>query len=430
MNRRGFLFTGLLGGAAIVTGAAWLRPADKGKPYTAYFEALNAELKSTGPMRPVLLVDLDRLDHNIDVVNASLRRSGKALRLVEKSLPSRDLLQYIASRTGTDKLMSFHQPFLNQTAGYFPQADILLGKPLPARSVQVFYQQHQGQTDPTARIQWLIDTPERLYEYLQVAQARNSRFRINIELDVGLHRGGVADNSTLNVLLGLIEDNPGYLEFAGFMGYDPFVGMELPPVLGSPETLLEKVMARYQGFVDFTRTHYPALWRDGLALNTAGSASYRLHETENLSTELAVGSAMVMPSHFDLPSLSEHVPAAFIASPVLKSTGPVNIPALDGKSKIFSWWDVNQRASYFIYGGNWLADFAAPEGLQSNSLYGRSSNQELVNASPRVGLEVGDQVFLRPQQSESVLLQFGDILAMRGGKIVEHWPVYRDGSPG
>lgn len=428
MNRRGFLFTGLLGGAAMLASAAWLRPADKGRPYTAYFQALNAELKNTGPMRPVLLVDLDRLDHNIDVVTASVQRSGKALRLVEKSLPCRGLLQYIVSRTGTDKLMSFHQPFLNQTAEYFPQADILLGKPLPARSVQVFYQQHQGQDDPTARIQWLIDAPERLQEYLQVAQARNSKFRINIELDVGLHRGGVADNNTLDALLGLIASNPERLEFAGFMGYDPFVGMELPSVLGSPEALLSKVMARYQGFVDFTRKQYPALWREGLTLNTAGSPSYRLHETETLSSELAVGSAMVMPTHFDLPSLSDHVPAAFIASPVLKSTGPVNIPALDGKSKIFSWWDVNQRASYFIYGGNWLADFVAPEGLQSNSLYGRSSNQELVNASPGVGLEVGDQVFLRPQQSESVLRQFGDILAVRKGKIVEHWPVYQDGS--
>lgn len=428
MNRRGFLFTGLLGGASLLTGAAWLRPADKGKPYTAYFQALNAELGRAGPMRPTLLIDLDRLDNNINVVNASLKHSGKALRLVEKSLPARGLLEYIAKRTGTDKLMSFHQPFLNQTAEYFPQADILLGKPLPVRSVQVFYQQHRGGVDPTSRIQWLIDTPERLHQYLNMAQTRSSKLRINIELDVGLHRGGVADNNTLNTLLSLIENNPEHLEFSGFMGYDPFVGMELPSVLGSPQALLLKVMARYQGFVDFTRTHYPAQWREGLTLNTAGSPSYQLHESENLSTELAVGSAMLMPSHFDLPSLSDHTPAAFIASPVLKSTGPVNIPALDKKSKIFSWWDVNQRASYFIYGGNWLADFVAPEGLQSNDLYGRSSNQELVNASPGVGLEVGDQVFLRPQQSESVLLQFGDILALRDGNIVERWPVYQEQS--
>lgn len=425
VNRRRFLLSGLFGSAALLAGAAWLRPGDKGRPYTAYFQALNAELRKAGPMRPVLLIDLNRLDHNISVVNTSLQRSGKALRLVEKSLPAKGLMEYVASRTGTDKLMSFHQPFLNQTAGYFPQADILLGKPLPARSVQMFYQQYRGEADPTPRIQWLVDAPERLQNYLQLAKARNTKLRINIELDVGLHRGGVTDNNTLNSLLNLIAENPKHLEFSGFMGYDPFVGMEVPAILGTPGTLLARVMARYQGFVDFTRTQYPALWRDNLTLNTAGSPSYRLHESERLSTELAVGSAMLMPSHFDVPSLSDHIPAFFIASPVLKSTGKVNIPVLDGKSNLFSWWDVNQRASFFIYGGNWLADFVSPEGLQNNSLYGRSSNQELVTASPGVGLNVGDQVFLRPQQSEALLLQFGDLLAFRDGKIVEHWPVYQ-----
>lgn len=31
---------------------------------------------------------------------------------------------------------------------------------------------------------------------------------------------------------------------------------------------------------------------------------------------------------------------------------------------------------------------------------------------------------LRPTQSEYGLLQFGDLLAVRGAKIVETWPVY------
>jgi len=57
-------------------------------------------------------------------------------------------------------------------------------------------------------------------------------------------------------------------------------------------------------------------------------------------------------------------------------------------------------------------------------VYGRSSNQEMVNGSAAVGLGVEDQVFLRPTQTESVLLQFGDLLAVRGGRIVDTWPVY------
>ena len=62
-----------------------------------------------------------------------------------------------------------------------------------------------------------------------------------------------------------------------------------------------------------------------------------------------------------------------------------------------------------------LALLALLAGLQLSGLYGRSSNQELINGSPAVGLAVDDQVFLRPAQTESVLLQFGDLLAVRGG---------------
>lgn len=424
MNRRNFI-VGTAGAGVLLAGVgAWLRPADKGAPYSEYFARLNRELKALGPMRPVMLIDLDRLDHNIDVVVQSVRRAGKALRLVEKSLPSPRLLDYIARRAGTRRLMSFHQPFLNHDAERFPDADLLLGKPLPVRSALLFYENHRGPFDPAAQLQWLLDTPERLQQYLGLAQALNRRLRINIELDVGLHRGGVQDHATLGRMLTLIGANPQHLEFSGFMGYDPFVGMGVPGILGSPDELFARVMALYDGFVDYTRTRHAALWRPGLTLNTAGSPSYRMHEHERTSSEVSVGSALLKPTHYDLPSLAEHQPAAYIASPVLKSTGTVKIPALDGKSALFSWWDPNQRETYFIYGGNWMAELESPSGLQFNGLYGRSSNQEMVNGSSAVGLGVDDQVFLRPTQSESVLLQFGDLLAVRDGRIVETWPVY------
>ncbi|WP_165798696.1 DSD1 family PLP-dependent enzyme [Pseudomonas laurylsulfativorans] len=401
-----------------------MRPGDRGAPYNDYFRTLNRELKDHGPMRPVMLIDLDRLDHNIDVVMQSVKRGGKHLRLVEKSLPAPGLLSYIAQRAGTQRLMSFHQPFLNHDAVQFSEADILLGKPLPVRSAELFYQSHKGPFDPSKQLQWLLDTPQRLQQYLALAQGLGTRMRVNIELDVGLHRGGVSDLGVLGQMLTLISQHPQHLEFAGFMGYDPFVGMGVPGILGSPEELFAKVMLIYNRCVDFTRQQYPALWREGLTLNTAGSPSYRMHEHEQLSSEVSVGTAMLKPTHYDLPLLVEHVPAAYIATPVLKSTGAVNIPALDDKSRLFSWWDTNQRETFFIYGGNWMAEFESPPGLQSNGVYGRSSNQEMANGSAAVGLAVEDQVFLRPTQTESVLLQFGDLLAVRGGKIVDTWPVY------
>ncbi len=283
----------------------------------------------------------------------------------------------------------------------------------------------RGPFDPSRQLQWLLDTPERLQQYLALAKGLGTRQRINIEIDVGLHRGGVADNATLGRMLDLIAANPQQLEFAGFMGYDAHVGFGVPKVLGSPQELLAKAMAIYQGFVDHARGQYPALWNDSLTLNTGGSPSYKLHEAEKISTEVSTGTALLKPTHYDIDTLAAHEPAAFIATPVIKATGPVTIPALDGKSKIFSWWDVNQRETYYVYGGYWLADYVSPKGLQFNGILGHSANQENVTGSAATGLKVDDQVFLRPAIVEGVLLQFGDLVTLRDGKIQDHWPVYQ-----
>ena len=52
-----------------------------------------------------------------------------------------------------------------------------------------------------------------------------------------------------------------------------------------------------------------------------------------------------------------------------------------------------------------------------------SSNQQGYNASDSVTIGVDDFIFLRPTQSEAVLLQFGDLVAVRGDQIVARWPV-------
>jgi D-serine deaminase-like pyridoxal phosphate-dependent protein len=417
VKRRNFI----LGAAGLGAAAyAWREhPADEGAPYTDYFRTLNEELKRNGPMHPVMVIDLDRLDQNIGVVTSSIK-APKHYRIVEKSLPSGPLLDYVRKKAGTNRLMSFNQPFINDDAEAFPDADILLGKPMPVHAAEAFYKNLKGSFDPSRQLQWLISTPERLKQYAELAAGLSTKMRINIELDVGLHRGGVADNDTLGQLLALIAADPQHLEFSGFMGYDPQV-VKVPPMLGSRPELFAGVMKTYQARVDFVRGQYAQLWHEDLCLNTAGSPTYKLHQAESLSNDISVGSALVKPTDFDVDTLVEHQPACFIATPVLKASEDVVIPGLEGKSKVLSWWDVNERRTYFIYGGNWMAKYESPAGLRRNDLFGHSSNQEMANASPAVGLKVDDNVFLRPTQSEAVFLQFGDLVAVRGGKIQEYW---------
>lgn len=403
--------------------------------HDGYFSQLQAALQQEGELCPRLIVDLDRLDHNIDQAVAFARQTGKALRLVEKSLPSFQLLDYIARRAGTRRLMSFHQPFLNLDAQHWPEADILLGKPMPVAMAERFYQAHQGQFDPQRQLQWLIDTPERLQQYLAMAQRRGIRLNVNLELDVGLHRGGIPEGEAgvlmLRALLRLIEQHPRHLTFTGFMGYEPHVAM-VPRLFGAPERLLAQAMATYQARVAQVQQEAPALWAQALAadaqpaltLNTAGSPTYRLHDQEQVSNELALGSGLLKPTHFDLPSLATHLPALFIATPVLKSADALALPGMGWLPPMLARLGGRGRRALFIYGGNWLADAVSPAGLAPSAMYGTSSNQQVLLAPDDVVLQVDDLVFMRPTQSEAVLLQFGDLLAVRGGRVVARWPVF------
>ena len=46
-------------------------------------------------------------------------------------------------------------------------------------------------------------------------------------------------------------------------------------------------------------------------------------------------------------------------------------------------------------------------------------------ASRSVKLTVDDYMFLRPTQSEHVMLQFGDLVVLKDGELIDQWPVFQ-----
>ena len=65
----------------------------------------------------------------------------------------------------------------------------------------------------------------------------------------------------------------------------------------------------------------------------------------------------------------------------------------------------------------------SPPGVPS-PLY-QSTNQSPVTTSRAVDLQVDDYMFLRPTQSEHVMLQFGDLLTVTDGELDKRWPVFQ-----
>ena len=95
------------------------------------------------------------------------------------------------------------------------------GKPMPVAAAARFYDQHDGSGfDPSRQLQWLIDSNQRLAQYQQLARQLNMPMRINLEIDVGLHRGGLGSVEELAEVVRVIEADS-LLTFSGFMGYEP-----------------------------------------------------------------------------------------------------------------------------------------------------------------------------------------------------------------
>jgi len=413
----------LVGGAGAVAAAAvaavvlW-RPEDRGAPHDAYFSQLNGLLKREGPGHPVMLVDLDRMNHNIDVLTTSVGRE-KTYRVVVKSLPSVPLLRHVTARARTAALMVFHQPFLNAVAEVFPQSDVLLGKPMPVAAAEQFYRM-LGHTpfDAAGRLQWLVDTHDRLLQYQALARKLGVSMRINVEIDVGLHRGGLPEPEALDALLATIASDD-LLRLTGFMGYEPHLtgvngGLEHPAV--------RDVLARYRGFIERTREHASGVTLDGLVFNGAGSHTLRIYERDRTMNDLSAGSGVVKPTDFDTFHLTDALPAVFIATPILKRYDGLELPGDPWAADVMQRWDPNRRRLYFIYGGYWKAKFVSPSGVP-DALY-HSTNQEPVSTSESVDLAVDDYMFLRPSQSEHVMLQFGDLRVVKDGELVDRWPVF------
>jgi len=422
ITRRTLIKSGI--GLAALGSFSWLRPVDEGAAHSPYFEHISKALDQNHFARPTLVIDKKRLIENIETLKTHIYPHYQ-YRIVAKSLPSIPLLKLVSEISNSQRFMLFNEHFLVQVSQEIPNADILMGKPMPVEAARFFYQ-NKGPSafSPQRQLQWLIDTPARLVQYQELAQQTKQAMRINIELDVGLHRGGVKHDSELIEMLKTIEAEP-LFTLSGLMGYEPHV-VKLP---GSAQGHLDTALAIYRQKIEVIEATLGKPLPKDLCFNTAGSPSYQIHTQASFISsspcnELSAGSCLVKPIDFDIASLADHQAASFIATPVLKHLSQTEIPGVDGLGDVMSWWNPNLKQSFFTYGGYWKASPVSPPGLRINPVYGRSTNQEMLNGSSSVPLKIDDWVFLRPTQSEFVFLQFGNIAVYDNGNIIEQWPVF------
>jgi D-serine deaminase-like pyridoxal phosphate-dependent protein len=406
-----------------------------------YFNSMSQALTQAGAYRPTLVVDKQRLDDNLNAL-LSVLQTGFDYRIVAKSLPSVPLLKYIMQRSGSNRLMSFHLPFLLHVVEHLPEADILLGKPMPVAGARQFYQWFSSQTDssfvPDKQLHWLVDSVDRLRQYQDLAKNlscsnNNCTMNISLELDVGLHRGGFNADSDKNradlrQALEILQADT-RLKLTGLMGYEAHVS-KIPSFAGGSTKAFKIAMLSYHACVKQVIDVFGQDVTDSLIINAGGSSTYSLYDKSNpqcaFINEIATASALVKPTDFDAHTLTHHKPACFIAAPVLKLVNKPEIPMLKGLSKCLQTIGLLPKQACFIYGGNWLATPCFPADSKRSNIFGHSSNQEMYELKKGHSLKVDDYFFFRPTQSEAVFLQFGKIAVYEEGSIVDWWPIFHD----
>lgn len=439
IRKRRLLLAGLaLAGLAVPV----LRPSVEAVQPDPYFDRLAAALRTSAVQRPVALLDLDRVDANLAQIRAVLG-SDAQYRATTKSLPSYELLRHVLSAMGSNRVMEFHAPYLRPLIEHWvqidpsaplpgpTQLDILLGKPLPTSEVDAFYANPPPADKLAAtRIRWLVDHEARLAEYLTIAQSRGQRLDIVIELDVGLHRGGVPHHDALHRMMATLAAHPTQLRFAGIMGYEGHVPYA-PPLFQSPSAAQARAFVdaqqRLAAYRDVLKNDFATLVHDEPLINSGGSKTFPRYRQngawQSPANELAIGSAVVKPADFDSELLAALQPALFIAEPVLKRLSPGPLPHAESIGALWAWWNRNRRDALFVYGGGWDVKPVYPRGLFSHPFYNtrpvdtRIPNQTLLNVAASHPIKPGDFVFYRPQQGD-VIVQFDEVLLVRDGKLV------------
>lgn len=408
-----------------------LKPRDRGSAHDSYFAAFNALLKKETDGTAKIFCDMDRLDRNIARVMESIAHPDR-LRIVVKSLPCVSLLKYIMEKTGTKKLMCFHVPFIPAILaelGY--DIDILMGKPVQVQSAESFFQTIDKREKAALALQWLIDTPQRLLEYRDMAERIRLPIRVNIELDIGLNRGGVTSVGMLHEMMEIIWSNPEKLSFTGFMGYEGHVP-HAPALFGRISAIqkaLKRTMDCYHAYCRYASVHFGEIYAQATTFNTGGSGTFRFFQDQFPEKELAVGGAFLRPACYPDVSLEGFEPAMFIAAPVLKKPGPVRIPFVEFLTPLLTWWNPNMQQSFCIYGGIWAGQFISPKGVDPLEMLNDPPNQNmlpnqtLLAVSDKVPLSIGDYIFYWPQQSDA-MFQFHTCITIRKGAITGEWKTF------
>lgn len=378
---------------------------------------------------PLVLVDLDAVDHNIDALLDGVRARGKTLRLASKSVRCLALIRYIVEQ-GRGAVRGVMAYTVEEGAFLVEQGfdDVLVAYPSvqPSDARLLARVAREGR----ATLAIIVDSQDHLERLDAAGVAEGARIPVVVEVDMswrplggrlhfGVRRSPLRTAEAVLALAERAQAGRG-LRFHGVMGYEAQIaGLgDDNPFERAANPVKRMIRERSRPYVEETRERVARMIRErGLPLevfNGGGTGSLNWCTAESSLTEVTAGSGFLASHIFDFYRHMKLRPGAFFALQVVRRSDPGYVTC-QGGGYIASGPPGADRLPR-----PWL-----PEGLRLVGMEGAGEVQTPLRVPPGVDLDLGDPVFFRHAKAGELAEHFNHYLLFRGDRVVDRVPTYR-----
>ena len=379
---------------------------------------------------PIMLVDLDAFDRNVERFVAIARDHQKTLRPATKSIRVPALIRRIADLGGaTVRGWMCYSAREARFLGDQGFDDLLVAYP-HVQSDDVYQANELAKEGKTVTL--MIDAPAHAETLASLCDDLNQTFPLRICIDIdaslkklgqhlGVQRSSVRNLDELRQLIHTIKRKP-QLKLVGAMTYEA-------QVAGLADTsphqrLINPVIRQIKKSSIVWLRDYRQKIRDLFAseqvemeiFNGGGSGSLAETATHTALTEITAGSGFLQSHLFDQYLANHCEPALFFALPITRIPQADRVTCHSGGFIASGSPGVDRQPTVFL-----------PESVKVDSRegFGEVQTPLIVPTDLQGKLKIGDPIFFRPSKAGEIAERFNEYSLFRDGEIVEHVNTYR-----
>ena len=385
---------------------------------------LNDAVKGHGePLAtPLMVVDVDAFDANAaDLVR---RADGKHVRVASKSIRVPALLERALGRDGFRGVLAYTLAEALWLEERGVSDDVVVAYPTVDRAALA---RLVASPASAGRVTLMVDDVAHLDVVDSVRSSQAVQVKVAIDIDAGLRLGGqhvgpkrspLYDAADVLALARTIGARRGF-RLVGAMTYEGQVAgvPDAVPSRRARSAVVRRIKALSLPQVEVRRREIAEALSGEAELefwNAGGSGSVESAARDEVVTEVAAGSGLLVPTLFDHYESFQPRPAAYFGLPVVRRPS-ASIATVHGGGLVASG----------AAGADRLPTPWAPAGLHLTSLEGAGEVQTPLTGRPAGLLSIGDLVWFRHAKSGEPYEHTNSVQLLSGSQFVEQVPTYR-----